>query len=50
MRKASAKKEIITIIIFHHTEADIMADMDNGSGSTNHAQILKTKNGTKKQK
>ena len=28
-------------------EADIMAEVDNGSGSTNHAQILKTINSIK---
>ncbi len=39
VQKTLAKKEIIKTIIFDHTEADILADVDNGSGSTNHAQI-----------
>ncbi len=43
-QKASAKKEIIKTIILLHTEADIMANVDNGSGSTNRAKIQKTIN------
>ncbi len=45
------KKEIkIKTIILPHTEANIMADVDNGSRSTNRAQILKTINSIKKQR
>ena len=40
----------IKIIILPHNEADNTAAVDNGSGSTNHAQKLKTINSIKKQR